>query len=181
MPGPTKAVATHLDREGLDAAIEAAQRNGEARLVRRLCLVKNCYAGDTLTEAASRVGVSQPTASRWVDAWNDDGVDGLRPDFGGGRPPRLTDDERDRLAAVLERHPSLTVGQVGTLIEEAFGVTYSRRHVARLVERLEPGNLAARRDAPAPTDSGSERPGGPLDAARDDLHAPESDDIDPVE
>ncbi|MCW8172192.1 helix-turn-helix domain-containing protein [Natrialba swarupiae] len=42
--------------------------------------------GDTDKMAARRVGASQPTGGRWLKAWNEGGVDGLRPSFAGGRP-----------------------------------------------------------------------------------------------
>jgi len=136
MPGPSKQVKERLTEPELDEAIDEAQSNDEARLVRRLCLVKNLYAGDSVTEAASRVGVTQPTASRWADRWNERGVDGLRPDFGGGRPPKLSEPERERLAEVLERHQPLTTDHVHLLVEDGFGVSYSDRHVLRLLEKL---------------------------------------------
>ena len=76
-------VVEHLSEAELDTAINDAQKVDEARLVRRLCFVKNLYAGDVLEEAARRVGVSQANSSRWAHVWNDAGVDGLRPSFGG--------------------------------------------------------------------------------------------------
>lgn len=148
MPGPSKQVSRRLSRDALDDAIDEAQSDGAARLVRRLCLIGNLYAGDTLSEAAARVGVSQPTASRWVERWNEGGVDGLRPAFGGGRPSKLDDRERAALATVLARNPSLDADQVRSAIEGAFGVSYSRRHVSRLIDDLRA------RDAPSRPPSG---------------------------
>lgn len=133
-----KRVERHIDEAALDRAIDAAQGAGEARLVRRLCLIACLYAGDTLSEAADRVGVSQPTASRWADAWNDGGVDALRPDSGGGRPPKLDADERARLRVLVARDPPETPSALATLVEREFDVSYSRRHAARLHERLVP-------------------------------------------
>jgi len=37
----------HLSESELDQAIEEAQKADEARLVRRLCFIKNLYQGDT--------------------------------------------------------------------------------------------------------------------------------------
>ena len=56
-------VIEHLSEAELDAAINEAQKLDEARLVRRLRLVKNLYAGDVLEEAARRVGVSRANSS----------------------------------------------------------------------------------------------------------------------
>jgi len=51
-------VTKHLSEGELDRAVNEAQKADEARLVRRLCFVKNLYAGGVLEEAARRVGVS---------------------------------------------------------------------------------------------------------------------------
>ena len=136
MPGPSKEVKKHLNESELNDAIDEAQSNEETRVVRRLCLIKNLYAGDSITEAASRVGVTQPTASRWTDRWNKQGIDGLRPDFGDGRPPKLSEREQDQLAEVLKRHQPLTTEHVHRLIEDGFDVSYSQRHVSRLLKKL---------------------------------------------
>lgn len=132
-----KSLERHLDEDELDRAIETAQRRGDARLVRRLCLVASLYAGDTLSEAGRRVGVSQPTAGRWADRWNRDGVDGLRPSFGGGRPSRLGDAELQRVRAMLDGDEPATASELQSLLESEFGVSYSRRHASRLVAQLD--------------------------------------------
>jgi putative transposase len=80
----------HLSEKELDTAIDEAQKADETRLVRRLCFIKNVYLGDTNEMAARRVGVSHPTGGRWLQAWNDEGVEGLRPSFAGGRPAKLS-------------------------------------------------------------------------------------------
>ncbi len=107
-------VEEHLSEEELDTAINEAQKADETRLVRRLCFVKNLYAGDLLEEAAKRVGVSQANSSRWAHAWNDDGVDGLRPSFGGGRPPKLTPEQFDELCDILEEEQPWTLQEIHT-------------------------------------------------------------------
>ncbi|MFA9416364.1 hypothetical protein [Natrinema sp. HArc-T2] len=80
----------HLSEKELDQAIEAAQKADETRLVRRLCFIKNLYQGDTREQAGRRVVDREIPTRRWESAWNDGGVEGLRPRFGGGRPPKLT-------------------------------------------------------------------------------------------
>ena len=80
----------HLSEAKLDQAIEEAQKADETRLVRRLCFVKNLYQGDTREQAGKRVGIARFTTRRWARAWNEASVEGLRPRFGGGRPPKLT-------------------------------------------------------------------------------------------
>ena len=137
MPGPSKEVVGHLDEDELGEAIDDAQKAEQPRLVRRLCFIRNLYKGDSVTEAADRVGVAQPTGSRWVEAWNADGVDGLEPDWSGGRPPRLSEQEQEQLEELLKQHQPLTTEQIQQLLEDGFNVSYTQRHVSRLLKKLE--------------------------------------------
>ena len=169
MPGPSKDVKKHLSVAELDAAIDEAQKADETRLVRRLCLIKNLYAGDSITEAATRVGVAQPTASRWTDRWNTHGIDGLRPDFAGGRPPKLTEEEQEQLCAVLEANQPLTTAHVHRLIEDGFDVSYSQRHVSRLLKKLGMKYAIPRPESPDRPDDADELLEDRLEAALEQL------------
>ena len=136
MSDRTKEIERHLTPEELDTAINEAQQADEPRLVRRLTCIKNLYAGDTLKEAAWRVGVDTSAVSRWSDDWNDHGVDGLRPSFGGGRPPKLSEQQQERLKRVLEEYQPWTTTEIKRLIEDAFDVSYSERHISRLLRKF---------------------------------------------
>ena len=76
----------HLSDEELRDAIKVADYT---RVVRRLCFVSNLYEGDTLKQATRRVGASRGIGSEWLTRWNEDGLAGLVPRFGGGRPPKF--------------------------------------------------------------------------------------------
>ncbi|MFQ3319329.1 MAG: transposase, partial [Natronomonas sp.] len=97
--GRRKDIERHRTEDDLDAKL---QEETDSEMVRRLSFVKNLYHGDTLGEAADRVGKSQPTGARWAERWNSGGLDGLEPDHGDGRPPKLDEDDRQRLRELLE-------------------------------------------------------------------------------
>ncbi|QKY18673.1 transposase (plasmid) [Halorubrum sp. CBA1229] len=99
-------------------------------------MIKNVYLGNTVTEAATRVGVLTPTASRWIGRWNDGAVDGLRPEFSDGRPPKLDEHQREKFREVLEQHQPLTTHEIQRLIEDAFEVSYAYRHFLRILKYL---------------------------------------------
>jgi len=124
-------VVEHLSNTELNQAIEQAQKADETRLVRRLCFVKNLYDGKTQQQAGEAVGVSQPTSSRWARAWNDGGVEGLRPRFGGGRPPKLTPVQWADICTTLEEGQPWTPREIHALIEDRYDVTYHPTHLAR--------------------------------------------------
>ena len=115
----------------LEQAIDDAQKADETRLVRRLCFINNLYQGDTRKEAGRRVGISRSTTRRWVRAWNDGGVEGLRPGVGGGRPPKLLAEQFEELCALLEDGQPWTPRQIHALIEDRYGVTYHPSHLGR--------------------------------------------------
>jgi len=123
----------HLSEQELDEAINDAQKADETRLVRRLCFIKNVLLGDTDAIAARRVGVSQPTGGRWLTAWNEGGVDGLRPSFAGGRPAKLSPEQFEEFFALLEDGQPWTPQEIDTLLLDRYGVTYDRAHLARIL------------------------------------------------
>ena len=126
-------VVKHLSEKRLDTAINDAQKADETRLVRRLCFIKNLYFGDSTKIATQRVGVSRFTGDRWLAAWNENGVDGLRPTFAGGRPAKLSPDQFEELFTLLEDGQPWTPQEIDDLLWERYGVTYDRAHLARIL------------------------------------------------
>lgn len=165
----TDRVKRHLSEEALSEEIDEAQKSGDTHLVRRLCLIRNLYEGDTFAEAGRRVGVSRQSASRWAERWNDGGIDGLDPDFAGGRPPKLDEDQRERLQSVLEADQPWTTHEVKYLIDEVFGVSYSDRHVRRLLRSFGMTYAKPRPEAPERPDDAEDQLQERLHDAIDDL------------
>ncbi len=122
-------VERHLTDEALRDAIKKAD---DRKIVRRLCIVSNLYAGDTIEEAACRVGASQSIGSQWLERWNEDGPRGLVPRFGGGRPPKLSHQQSRDLQRLLEEGQPWTTSEITRLIEDEFGVSYHSGHVGRM-------------------------------------------------
>ena len=128
-----KEIERHLTEAELDQLL--GDTNDE-KMIRRLIFVKNLYRGDTIEEAAARVGKSPATGSRWTDRWNDGGPGALAPNFGGGRPPKLDDDERvallERLRAGQPWHPR----DVRSLLETEFDVEYHPAYLSEFLRSL---------------------------------------------
>ena len=93
-----KEITYHLSEEKIDELLREAT---DDRRKERLGFLKNLYYGDSVTEAADREGRSAATGRRWADAWNEGGLDGLMPSFGGRPPPKLDDDEQEQLVEML--------------------------------------------------------------------------------
>lgn len=132
--GRRKEIERHLSEEELT---DRLRQESDPEMVRRLGFVKNLYQGDTIAEAAEREGKSQPTGARWADRWNDGGVDGLVPNHGGGRPPKLDDDDREHLVELLEADQPWTTQEIRQLIEDEFGVTYHPNYIHELLRSFD--------------------------------------------
>lgn len=128
-----KDIVRHLTEEELETELRDCN---DAEMVRRLGFIRNLYQGDTIAEAASRVGKSQPTGGRWADRWNQGGIDGLEPDTSDGRPPKLDEDDQNHLRELLEADQPWTTQEVRALIKDEFNVTYHPNYIHELLRSL---------------------------------------------
>lgn len=108
----------------------------EVRILRRLLFIKYLYEGDSVPKAAKKVEVSLPTAYSWRELWNNGGYDGLVPNFAGGAPSELSDEQKNELVEILKTRDDWTTKEVRQLIQKEFDVTYSMRHVRRLLKLM---------------------------------------------
>lgn len=129
----------HVSAEDLRATLDDVEAKTPAL---RLVVALNHKHGISQTEIAEQYGLARKTVYNWLTRFEDAPVreaidDADRP----GRPPRLPDDERSRLADRLREPPraagydaeSWTPWLVRDLIATEFDVEYSIPHVRRLM------------------------------------------------
>jgi putative transposase len=122
---------THLTR----AQLEERRRLG-ARLLRAGKLSQ--------AEIARRLGVSRSAVSQWANQLAQGGWRLLRSRKSNGRPPKLSQAQKQGLRRLLKRgarHAGFpterwTLQRIQTLIEREFQVTYHPTYVARLLKQL---------------------------------------------
>jgi transposase len=83
----------------------AAKRSKDGPQARRLVALAAIYEGATRTEAAKIGGVTLQIVRDWVLKFNAHGPHGLLDRKAPGQPPRLSDEHRAALAAVIESGP----------------------------------------------------------------------------
>ena len=128
-----KEIKRHLTEEEIDELLREAEDDHH---LRRLGFLKNLYQGDSIPEAADREGRSATTGGRWADAWNEDGLEGLMPSFGGGRPPKLDEDEQEELVEMLRDGQPWKSQEIQHLLQEEFGVSYSPNYLGTFLREL---------------------------------------------
>lgn len=99
----------------------------------RLLFINQLYLGDNVETACERMCISVQTGYSWLDLWNKHGYQGLDPNFGGGTPPKLTDEQKDQLKNQLKSKTNWLTHEVRALIKKDFGVVYSSRNIIRIL------------------------------------------------
>lgn len=113
----------------------STQTNNE-KMSKRLTFIKRLYKGATLEDAADDVGMSQPTGSRRTDLWNEGGLGQLMPNFGGGRPPKLDDDQRERLIKLLREGEPWKKQEIQHLPNTESDIKYHPNYLPRVLANL---------------------------------------------
>ena len=139
-------------RQRLKAKDLDAWRRGRA--------VLGYLAGRRVVDLAVELDVTRGSVNRWLQWYEAMGVEGLLTATPPGASPKLTDEQRTELAALVEAGP-LSAGyqsgvwtgpMIGDLIESRFGVRYHKHCVPRLLHELSfslqrPRKRLARADA----------------------------------
>jgi putative transposase len=126
-----KEIVKHVTLEELNKKIKKEEKS--VRVLERLYFIKFMYKGDTIKEACEKVDISEPTGYSWLDSWNEQGYEGLVPNFSGGPKPKLVDADREELKRMLVEKDACTLREVRELIREKFNVEYSEMQVWRIL------------------------------------------------
>jgi transposase len=122
---------TAIPREALERACR--EEDADTRL-RMLLVLKVKYDGMGQNHAARELHALSSWAAKWVRRFEEEGLDGLRTRERSGRPPEV---EHDAMASierkVLSNEDGWTVREVRELIRMDAKVTYTERHVYRLL------------------------------------------------
>ena len=115
---------------------EINKHNISQRIYQRLIAMKLISEGHTLKDTGEILGVTYATINRWVNMCEKGGLEGLKPNFKGGRPSYLTDEEKIILDEMIQRTPNMVLIDVHNLILEKFNVDYSMKQVWVIVKQL---------------------------------------------
>jgi transposase len=111
---------------------------------RRLLSLAAVLDGMNRTEAARIGGMDRQTLRDWVHRFNEHGPDGLKDTWSKGPPPRLSPEQQDELAHLVEAGPDRAVHGVVRwrrvdlqgLIAERYSVADHERTVGKLLHQL---------------------------------------------
>jgi transposase len=135
---------TRSERGRLRTLLARAKGGGDLETWRRAKAVLGYLRGDRVVELAEALDVTRGSVNRWLQWFDADGVDGLKPRVAPGAPCRLSAEELSDLTAVVEGGPQAvgystgvwTGPMIGDLIHQRYGVKYHNHHIPRLLHKL---------------------------------------------
>src|SRR5215813_10096942 len=95
-----------------------AKGETEARVARRLLAIANALCGMSREDAARSAGMDRQTLRDWVIRYNAYGLDGLADQWGDGRPPRLSPEEKSELVAIVLAGPDPEASGISAFTRE---------------------------------------------------------------
>lgn len=127
-------IQKHMTQEELLRRIKSLETN--IKILQRLYFIKHRYDGASVEEASRLAGVAKPAGYAWQKRWNEDGYDGLIPRYAGGRPSKLSDQQKEELLLLLKNKDVWTTDEVRSLVMKEFGVEYTLKQVRIIVKKF---------------------------------------------
>lgn len=88
------------------AKLSSIARNGsDVKFARRAQVIIASGARTPVKQIVQVMGYSNLQVRRIIHAFNKEGIDGIRPNYRGGRPPTFTDQQRCAVVELAERRP----------------------------------------------------------------------------
>lgn len=102
-------------------------------LYEKITFIEEIYDDVSVKDAMEKRGKTPQTGYKWLKSWNDGGFDGLFRKDGSGRQSKLSDYQIQILRKNIVLKGLGTVSDIKDEIKKEFGVTYSERHLRRLI------------------------------------------------
>ena len=123
-----------MDEDELKEEIKRSKGNG--RYHERLIAMKLFSKGNKLSDIADTLEVSFPTVHSWAKNCEKYGLEGLKPNFGGGRPSILTDEIKNELEQRILDGENLSMTDVQNMLAEDMDIHFSLTYVCQIVRNL---------------------------------------------
>jgi transposase len=111
---------------------------------RRARAVWGYIKGKSVLKLVEELDVVRASVNNWIRWYDAMGTESLKPRKAPGAAPKLSEEQRAQLVALIEAGPQAsgymggvwTGPRIGDLIRKKFGVRYHNHHVPRLLHQL---------------------------------------------
>jgi putative transposase len=125
-------IERYMTVENLNRHIKSLET--DVKILKRLYFIKYRYKGLSVQESAERVGTSKQIGYGWQERWNSEGYEGLKPKYAGGRPSKLTEEQKEMLKIILNKRDDWTTEEIRKLIYDDFNATYTAKRVREILK-----------------------------------------------
>ena len=133
---------TRAQRGLLRTLLKRAKTSGDLKTWRRARAVLGYLRGRSVIEMAKELDVTRGSIHRWLQWFDAEGTDGVRPRKATGPAPRLNPDPLAELTATIDAGPQAagyatgmwTGPMIGDRIRRRYGVKYHNHHIPRLLQ-----------------------------------------------
>jgi len=129
-----RVVKEHSSLKEIDKMIKKLEI--DVRVLERFYFIRFQYKGMSVQEASDYVGVTKATGYNWLKLWNEGGYKALIPQFAGGKPSKLSENQLKELKTMVQNE-QFTTKEIHDLIKEKFGVNYSLSQIRRILKAVE--------------------------------------------
>lgn len=105
-------------------------------LYEKVTFIEELYDGETVKSAMEKRGKTPQTGYKWLKTWNEEGFNGFFRKDGSGRNSKLSDYQFEILRKNIVLKGLSSVFEIKQEIQSEFGVSYSERHLRRLIFEL---------------------------------------------
>ncbi|GAA5819268.1 MAG: IS630 family transposase [Methanobrevibacter sp. CfCl-M3] len=130
----TMRIKKHMTVEKLKKQISRLEM--DVRILNRLHFINDIYHGMTVPQASAKAGIDKVTGYSWLKRWNNKGYDGLKPDYGIGRPSKISNEQKQKMKELIVKNNIKTTKEVKNLIKNEFQVEYSDKQVTVILREL---------------------------------------------
>jgi putative transposase len=116
-----------INIEELNRKIKSVEK--DVKILKKLHFIKFRYNGDSVEKASEKVGVTKRIGYIWQNRWNEKGYEGIIPRYAGGRPSKISDQQKNKLEQILRRKESWTTKEIKDVISREFNVDYSLKQI----------------------------------------------------
>ena len=101
------------------------------KMYQRVLAVKMVKQGCTRIEVGNYMDVDRQTVGRWVKKYDENGIEGLEPDYSNcGRNCKLSDEQLSEFKEIITNpNEHYTIKKAMKLIEKRYGIKYSYKQV----------------------------------------------------
>jgi transposase len=120
-------------------AIKAFKKNGDVDMVIRIKAIIAYLTNKPVEKIADYYDVSIRTVRRWIKDYERNGIDGLIIKARTGRPPKLNQDELDKLKMMITKEQGRVwvARHIYQLIVTLFSSVYSVKYIPELLRKIE--------------------------------------------